>query len=46
MCKKGMQLKSFMVSEKLKTKDKGHMGTYFTWIGRKECKKVQHLSWP
>jgi hypothetical protein len=27
------------VSEKLKIKDKGHMGTYFNQISRKEFKK-------
>lgn len=40
---KGMQLQYFTVSEKLKIKDKGHVGTYLTQAGREEFKKVQHL---
>jgi hypothetical protein len=32
-----------MASEKLKIKDKGRVGTYFTQIGRKKFKKVRHL---
>jgi hypothetical protein len=30
-----MQLKSFMMIEKLKIWDKGHVKWYFTWISRK-----------
>jgi hypothetical protein len=40
---KGMRKRSFMVSEKLKIRDKGHMGMYFTQIDRKEFKKVWHI---
>jgi hypothetical protein len=29
---KGMGLRPFTVKEKLKIKDKGHMGMYFIWV--------------
>jgi hypothetical protein len=40
---KGMQLRSFIVSEKLKIRNKGNVGTYFTRIGRKEFPEVLHF---